>query len=152
MKQIALLILMTVAALPAADKKPSARHARSKPVATPKRVAVTETVAIPKDAVQVDANTYTAIDAKGKKWIYRRTPFGISRAEERAPSAEEAAQAAKVIAATTAVERGDEIEFARPGPFGQYRWQRKKSDLNEMEKTVWERELRKSSKAAPRQE
>ena len=82
----------------------------------------------------------------------RRTPFGISRTEERAPSTEEAAQAAKVIAATTAVERGDEIEFARPGPFGQYRWQRKKSDLNEMEKTVWERELRKSGKVAPRQE
>ena len=152
MKQIVLLMLLTVLALPAADRKSPARRARSKPVATPKNVAVTETVTIPKDAAPVDANTYTATDAQGKKWIYRRTPFGISRTEERAPSTEEAAQAAKVIAATTAVERGDEIEFARPGPFGQYRWQRKKSDLNEMEKTVWERELRKSGKAAPRQE
>lgn len=146
MKQIALLMLLAVAAWAAAEKRPAAKAAKPKPA--PTAVAVT----IPKDAVQVDANTYTATDAQGKKWIYRRTPFGISKAEERAPSAEEIAQAEKVIAATKAVERGDEIEFTRPGPFGVYRWQKKKSALNDMEKTVWERESRNAGKAVPKPE
>ena len=146
MKQIALFMLLAVAASAAAEKQAPAKSAKPKPATT--AAAVT----IPKDAVQVDPNTYTATDPQGRKWIYRRTPFGISKAEQRAPSAEEAAQAAKLIAATTAVERGGEIEFSRPGPFGTYKWQRKKADLNDMEKTVWERELRNAGKATAKQE
>ena len=39
-----------------------------------------------------------------------------------------------------ATEDGDTIRFERPGPFGTYKWQRKKTDLDEMEQTVWARE------------
>jgi len=140
MKQIALLMLLTIAASYAAEKKAAASPAKTKPAAASE-------VTIPKDAVKVDNNTYRATDAQGKTWIYRRTPFGVSKSEEQAPSAAEAAEKAKLIAATKAVERGDEIEFARPGPFGTYRWQRKKTELNDMEKAVWERERQKSGGA-----
>jgi hypothetical protein len=146
MKQIALLMLLAAAVFAAAEKRPAPKPAKPRPA------TAAPTVTIPKDAVQVDANTYTYNDAEGKKWIYRRTPFGISKAQERPPSAEEAAQAAKVIAATSAVERGDQIEFSRPGTFGVYRWQRRKSDLNDMEKAVWDRELRKAGRIAAKPE
>jgi hypothetical protein len=103
---------------------------------------------IPKGAVKVDAATYRFTDEQGRTWLYRRTPFGVARVEERTPSAEEAKQKAKMIELTKAVERGDEIHFERPGPFGSYRWQRKKSELNDIEKAAWERDRRKPAAAA----
>jgi len=41
----------------------------------------TATLAIPAGAVVVESNLYRHTDAQGKTWIYRRTPFGITRAE-----------------------------------------------------------------------
>jgi len=39
-----------------------------------------------------------------------------------------------------AVEEGDTVRFENPTPFGPLRWQTRKSDLNEMERAVWNRE------------
>lgn len=44
-----------------------------------------------------------------------------------------------------ATEDGDTIRFERPSPFGVMRWQKKKSELNEMERAVWEREAARRS-------
>ena len=46
------------------------------------------------------------------------------------------------------MEDGDAIRFERPGPFGVAKWQRKKTELNEVEHAVWDRELQKR---APRE-
>ena len=51
------------------------------------------------------------------------------------------------IESTKAVEDGDSIRFERASPFGVTRWQRKKAELNDMERAVWEHELEK--RAAP---
>ena len=110
-------------------------------------------ITIPAGAVEVEPYTYRYTDAQGKKWIYRKTPFGISRAEDKVAEDTKAEdlkkdENARLIDATTAVEDGDAIRFERPGPFGVAKWQRKKTELNEVEHAVWDRELQKR---APRE-
>ena len=115
------------------------RQAAKKAPATKKSTAAAAQpeITLPAGAVQVEPGAYTFTDAKGKKWIYRQTPFGLSRAEDK-PAAEAApAPKATVI---TATEAGDVIKFERPGPFGPYRWEKKKNaDLAEDERAAWER-------------
>ena len=84
-------------------------------------------------------------DAQGKKWIYRQTPFGMARAEDKPVEA----RAVEVPPGMKATEDGDAIRFERPGPFGTYRWQRKKTELDEMEQAAWERE---KARAAAKQD
>ena len=137
-----LAVLTILAASAAADDQPANR----KKVEAPKPTKV-QAVTIPKDAVQIDPNTYRYTDPAGKKWIYKKTPFGISRVEDKGISAEDAKKAqqdlARQIEYTKAVEDGDSIRFERASPFGITRWQRKKAELNEVERAVWDRELQK---------
>jgi len=140
LKMCALWIVCIMTAV-AADK---AAPKKAKPAPANKVQEVT----IPTGAVEVEPYTYRYTDAQGKKWIYRKTPFGISRAEDKAVDdmkAEDSKKGenARLIDATTAVEDGDTIRFERRGPFGVARWQRKKTDLNEVEHTVWDREMQK---------
>jgi hypothetical protein len=139
--KICTLLMVCVAAAIAADK---AAPKKAKPAPANKVQEVT----IPAGAVEVEPYTYRYTDAQGKKWIYRKTPFGISRAEVKAvedPKAEDAKkdERARLIDTTTAVEDGDTIRFERPGPFGVGKWQRKKTELNEVEHAVWDREMQK---------
>ncbi len=101
--------------------------------------------AIPAGAKKSQDGSYRFTDARGKKWIYRRTPFGTSRAEDRPAVADAAAEKAR-FAAVKATDAGDRIRFERPGPFGTYRWETPKSRLSPMERAVWDRE--KASAAA----
>jgi len=135
--KLLLPIMLCAALLGAAEKK----AAKPKP-------APAARLEIPKAAVQVDEGTYRFTDDRGRTWLYRRTPFGVARTEERTPSAAEAKQKAKMVELTKAVERGDEIHFERPGPFGPYRWQRKKTELNDIEKAAWERDRKKPADGA----
>jgi hypothetical protein len=102
---------------------------------------------VPKDAVEVEPGTWRWTDQEGRKWLFRQTPFGIAKLEEgRKPrsSANDARLDAQLIESMKAVEKGDEIAFERPGPFGTYRWKRKKSELDEQEKAAWDRSRTKS--------
>ncbi len=145
------MILISAAAICAADdSKPAPKPAPSSTAAPSQRPGrPVPVVVIPKEAERVDDNTYRYTDKTGKKWLYRRTPFGIARFEEDQTRAENPANA-KLIAATKSVEDGDQVRFERPGPFGVYRWSVKKSDLNEVEKAVWERDRSKGEAAARR--
>src|SRR6266704_6579770 len=58
---------------------------------------------LPADAKMVEPGTYTFTDAQGKKWIYRKTPFGLARFEDK-PAETPAALAGPAI---TATEDGD---------------------------------------------
>src|ERR1022692_4310867 len=73
-----------------------------------KRTAVVTGLTLPPGAKKVEPGTYTYTDAQGKKWIYRQTPFGLSKAEDK-PAPEAAAAPAGVV--TTATEDGDTIRF-----------------------------------------
>ena len=100
---------------------------------------------IPAGAVKGADGSFHYTDVQGKKWIYRTTPFGIARVEDKPVEA----KPLELPPGMKATEEGDVIRFERPGPFGTYRWQQKKTELNEMEEAAWNRE---KSRAAAKQE
>jgi hypothetical protein len=141
------LLMMSLAAGAAAADKPATKKSKAAPAkAAPAKV---QEVVVPAGAVEVQPNIYRFTDPQGKTWIYNKTPFGVSRMEDRAVSVEETQKAqdgtARLIAGTTAVEDGDSIRFERDSPFGRMKWQRKKTELNEVERAAWDRELEKRS-------
>src|SRR5580692_4933537 len=87
---------------------------------------------IPASAVEFEPGSYHYTDAKGKKWILRRTPFGIARIEDvpQVPVVDHSLDNAKIT------EDGDSVKFERPGPFGTYKWEKKKTDLDAGEKAA----------------
>jgi hypothetical protein len=94
---------------------------------------------LPAKAVQQDANTYTYTDGQGKKWVYRRTPFGLSRFEDRETTAADKENLKKDSALIQAFDDGEFVRFERPSPFGVYRWKQKKTELSQVEQAAWDR-------------
>ena len=94
---------------------------------------------VPEGATQSDAQTYRHTDSKGKAWIYRRTPFGWAKLEDKPDTRESKEKPVEI----KAVEDGDVVRFEKPGPFGVYKWQRKKSELSAEEKAALERAQKK---------
>jgi hypothetical protein len=126
-----LLIVFSVFAtlLAAADKpvpktKPAVKATTVKPLE------------IPAGAVESEPGGWHYTDAQGKKWVYRKTPFGVARMEDKPDTRPAPAVKVEDVKAT---ESGEYILFERPGPFGIYKWQTKKSDLNELEQAAWNR-------------
>jgi hypothetical protein len=124
-------------ALSAADKQTAEKqHA---PAAAKAKAAPSAPV-LPRGAVQTETGTWSYTDPQGKKWTYRQTPFGMARIEEHDTSAAAAELEKKQAAQTRAFEDGDSVRFERPGPFGVYSWKQKKTELNSLERTVWDRD------------
>jgi hypothetical protein len=96
--------------------------------------------------VQVEPETWRYTDAQGVKWVYRKTPFGIAKYQANAEDEKPVADRAKDAENITAIADGDTIHFERPGPFGISRWQKKISELDELEKAAWERSKARSGK------
>jgi hypothetical protein len=122
--------------------KPAAAQPAKPPAKPAAPVRQIQTVEIPKGAVEYEPGSFRFTDAQGKKWIFRKTPFGVARMEDR-PAAAAPDPSADL---TKATEVGDSIRFERPGPFGTYRWERKKSELTETEKAAWERQRLQAAK------
>ena len=95
--------------------------------------------ALPKGAVEISKGTYTYTDAQGKKWIFRPTPFGMAKFEDKDRPASDQESEQKRIEQTRAFDDGDSVRFERPGPFGLYRWTQKKTNLNTVEQAAWDR-------------
>ena len=108
---------------PAAQTSPAAGAARP--------------LTIPAGAVWDSKGYYRYTDAQGKKWIYRKTPFGVTRMEDT-PERSTAKAAAANGAGIKATEDGDIVRFERLGPFGLWKWEKKKSELDETEKAALE--------------
>lgn len=132
--KILMILVMAAGVSLAADKKPSDSKSR-KPKA--------EVLSVPADAVPTEDGSFRYTDKQGKKWLYRSTPFGVSRVEDKpAPQAPPEA----VDQLTKAVESGDSVRFERPGPFGPTRWEKKKSELDASEQAVLDRQKRGKEK------
>lgn len=97
---------------------------------------------IPADSKYVEVGTWRHVDAQGKAWLYKKTPFGVMKNPEGAQEARDK-RAAEVAPDPTVLikvqEEDDTLKFSRPGPFGVYTWKKKKTDLSADEKKVWER-------------
>jgi hypothetical protein len=90
---------------------------------------------LPDAAIEVEPGIWRHVAQDGRVWFYRRTPFGFTKSEE---SPDEVKAQTSASGGVTVVESGDSLKFSRPSPFGPYRWTRKKSELNEFERAVWE--------------
>ena len=94
-------------------------------------------------AVEIERGTWRYIDAQGKAWRYRKTPFGLVRFAE-----EDAMPDDEPITDIAAVDKGDTVEFQRRTPFGISKWTRKKSELDANEKLALERSRRPAAGAS----
>jgi hypothetical protein len=137
-------MIFAAASLAAQDSTAPPAAPPAHPPAAPAVKATRKTVAIssiPKDAVETTPGIYTWTDKDGKAWMYRRTPFGVSRwpAESMYTKQDGADDQ------TTAVEQGDSIRFERSTPFGKRSWVRKKSEMSETEKAIWANQQKNSA-------
>jgi len=134
--RIFFLIIVSAVMLSAAD--PQAKKKAAAPAA-PAAVKTVKPLEIPAGAVESEPGTFKYTDPQGKKWIYRKTPWGTARLEDKPDSEADRAAEMERFANVKAIEDGDTVRFERPGPFGVYKWQKKKSDLDEMERAAWTR-------------
>lgn len=105
-------------------------------------------VTIPPDAVQIAPQVYRHTDTDGKTWLYRMTPFGISKMEDHTlpEGSVPAAPPAKPAIKVRATESGDSVRFEQSTPMGNRVWERKKSELTAQEK-AWLDESKNSSQS-----
>ena len=88
---------------------------------------------IPKGAKEIEPYLYSYQDAGGKKWLYRQTPFGIVKMEDKPQPAPVVVQETNPIVAT---DLGETVSFQKQTPFGTQTWTKKKSELSEEEKVL----------------
>lgn len=100
----------------------------------------TTPIVIPKTAKLEEDGFYHYTDSKGKKWLYRNTPFGVSRALEAPPAAPAPVEEDHLTKATVV---GDTVKFERPNVFGVSKWEKKTSDLTDDEKKIVENQKAK---------
>lgn len=108
---------------------------------TPEQKAAAALPTVPAGAQEVGSNLYRYTDPHGKVWMYRKTPFGVSKWEEkpedRVPQAEPTGSAGADMTGTIMTDLGDSVQFQRATPFGPQKWTRKKSEMSDDEKAAF---------------
>ena len=137
-----LMVLVVAAADKPAEKKKDTKLA-SRPQAA---AAPIKPLEIPPGAVETVPGSYRWTDKEGTVWIYRKTPFGVQRFEEKYADAATAKPNVQDIKVT---EDGQTLRFERMSAFGVQRWQKNKSELNDLERAAWENQ---QARAAAKQD
>ena len=139
------LMMMAVSALLLAgeDKAQSDKAASAKTAATDDRPA-----GVPADAQEIQPYLYKYTDAQGKKWLYRQTPFGLSKWEDKPADAAAAARAAENSVPVKVVDLGDSYRFEKETPFGPTYWVRRKAELTDNESALVKLDQDRRSKIA----
>jgi hypothetical protein len=106
---------------------------------------------LPAEAVQIEPYTYRYKDPEGKIWIYRRTPFGLTKYEE-AGKGEPKERTSEPASGIKAFEEGDQVRFERNFLTGKHTWVKKITELDEFEKAALEEARQASSKEKSTQE
>lgn len=138
---ISALLFLAIDASAAATKTPAKKKAAAAPAP-----AVAKPMVIPKDATPNPDGTYSWADKSGKKYIFTKTPFGISRREDMGANPAFATQPKEQF--MKAADHGDTVAFERQTPFGTTKWEKKKTELTEEERHVLERQ---TAQSAPQQ-
>ncbi|MFN7648659.1 MAG: hypothetical protein ACK5UT_14215 [Acidobacteriota bacterium] len=127
-----LLSVCIVAAMAVAQSKPEPT-AGQKPARKPP-------AGVPANATMVDEITWRAVDAQGKPWMYKVTPFGLMKSAELTVTEQQKRDGVSdPLEGMSVKEEGGLLKFSRTGPFGVSNWTKKKTDLDAEEKAVWER-------------
>ena len=144
-----LIFAICASTLVLAASDPASPPQTTKKTTAPAPAKQVKPIEIPKGAVETEPGTFRYTDSDGKKWIYRKTPFGVARLEDKPDEAAIEQQQSKADAAAgiKVLEEGEYVRFERPGPFGPYRWQKKKSELDESERAAVERAHSTAAKA-----
>ncbi len=103
---------------------------------TPEQKAASALPTVPQGAQEAGPNLYRFTDPQGKVWMYRKTPFGVSKWEEK-PGEQEPRAETPASTGLTATDLGDSVQFQRPTPFGPQKWTRKKSEMTADEKAAF---------------
>jgi hypothetical protein len=103
-----------------------------------KKAPTAQPLTIPKDAVLNPDGTYSYTDKSGKKWLYTKTPFGISKTEDVSAPSSAMPAPAPAGQETKAIDKGDTVTFQRNTPFGATTWDKKKTDLTDEERHILE--------------
>ena len=134
MKPIFVFFIAAALALTAsAADKPDAGAPAKKAAPAPKTI---QPLTIPKDAKPGENGTFKYTDKDGRKWSYSTTPFGISRVVDMGP----APGNYTAPVASKAIDLGDTVRFEQPGPFGVMHWEKKKTELSDEERQVFEKQ------------
>jgi hypothetical protein len=126
--KIVTLVLIAAGLLLAQDKKAQPRAGAAK--------AASSTQALPAGAKEVEPGLYRYVDAQGKAWLYRNTPFGYAKWEDKP----EPAPVVQPDVPVTFTDLGDSVQFERQTPFGIQKWTKKKANLSEDEKAYLKKE------------
>jgi hypothetical protein len=139
MKTLALLTL-AVAVSGVAQTKNNTKKKVADPAAAaaPAARQAPPDVTIPKGAVEEADGNFHYTDPQGKKWLYRKTPFGVAKSEDKPTPASLAPPQQDTL--TVATDAGDSVHFEKPSPFGTVKWDKKKTDLDANEQSVWNRQ------------
>jgi len=96
---------------------------------------------VPADATQNPDGTYSYTDKDGKKWNYWKSPFGVMRSEVKPTTP-------SPLQYTSTTDKGDTVRFERQTPFGPVGYDRKKSEMSDEERSLFELQ-HPESKAKP---
>ncbi|MBX9602177.1 MAG: hypothetical protein K2X35_14290 [Bryobacteraceae bacterium] len=118
------------------------------PPAPEKKPDAYQTVTVPADAKEVAPQTYKYTDPDGRKWIFKKTPFGVSRFADNG-ELDRPAPKIEPNPNMTAAAKGDRIYFENPTPFGKQKWSKTKAELNELEQAVVDREMARRGGTLP---
>jgi hypothetical protein len=103
---------------------------------TPEQKAASALPTVPQGAQEAGPNLYRFTDPQGKVWMYRKTPFGVSKWEEK-PGEQQPRVGTPASGGLTATDLGDSVQFQRATPFGPQKWTRKKSEMTDDEKAAF---------------
>jgi len=131
----------------AAKKKATTKTAAAKTAAA--APPTVQPLTIPTDAIAKPDGTYSYTDKAGQKWTYSKTPFGVSKIQdlgENAPEPFVTTPKAQLIKAT---DNGETVKFERQTPFGVTHWEKKKSDLTDQERQIFESQQARTAPSQP---
>ena len=128
-----------------APVKKTAKTAETKKATTP----TVQPLTIPSDAVAKPDGSYSYTDKSGKKWIYNKTPFGISKIQDMGEGAAGPFVTTPKEQLIKTTDAGDTVKFERQTPFGVTKWEKKKSDLTDEERRIFESQQPKPPAVQP---
>jgi hypothetical protein len=139
---------------PAPAKKKAATTATAKKDATAQKPAppAVQPLTIPADAVAKPDGSYAYTDKAGNKWIYNKTPFGVSRIQDMGERAADTFVTTPKEQLITATDNGATVKFVRQTPFGTTNWEKQKSELTDEERRIYESQQPKPQPAATPQQ
>jgi glucose/arabinose dehydrogenase len=140
------LALLSAAALSAqtADTAPAPappkKTAKTTKAAETKKAttSIAQPLTIPSDAVAKPDGSYSYTDKSGKKWIYNKTPFGVSKMQDVGEGAADPFVTTPKEQLIKTTDAGDTVKFERQTPFGVTKWEKKKSDMTDEERHIFE--------------